>query len=509
MYIRIGVLTISIIALIGYAFLFGDIIKKNFVFDGVFETEYDFNTESPFISLLKPRGRVDQEIKQDENGVYYQRLFIDPVYTDIEVPRSFDTLKVVLQYKNPYEQLFELGLSSGENSPNFTFKPIENKLIDNLIASDSWNILEEDGYLLFQKIPEYESIRDFLKSPPVHKKIAAYNVDLNYNYKIPTYQSPEVRSEIHTSLRGAHSFYTYVGKGEDLSIEFTFQDVNRVENSDEIDIRLEYYDREILTEHIDDDGVIDDSASMGAPFKKNIEIKQPPEGLYRVNIKSSDDIFIRDIVTDQKYITFIDHVYLADNVGYWNEHYPERYESTDIVTNIEKLRTITSHEEGFQEVHFGEHRTVVDQKHILFTVLNPLSTRNRYVDTIHVEHNDIKLIGNGLFAFSNDMFFDPLPFEVTGDPSVNIDNYGIDYLIAQYRPPVHEGDWYTQELTFDLTAIRDKDNKYRLAFSFPYSQRDETDIRLSRIALTYIGESINYNVFYQKIVNYIKRVLTI
>ena len=135
-YMKYIIYGISAIAIALYSLIFIDIVKKNFVFDGFFSIQYDFENESPFISLLKPRGRVDQEIKQDQSGDYFQRLLMDPVYFDIELPRSFKKSKTYITYKNPHEPVIELGISSGEHSENFMFQPLDNKLLNNLTEED-------------------------------------------------------------------------------------------------------------------------------------------------------------------------------------------------------------------------------------------------------------------------------------------------------------------------------------------------------------------------------------
>lgn len=493
-----GVLTTLI-----YLIVFGIIISKNFVFSGQLTLNYDFEHESPFISLLKPRGRVDQHLYKDSSGDYYQTLHIDPVYFDVELPRHFKQADVTLTYKNDYESLVELGLSRGEDDEHFLLKPLENKLLDKLISEQNWYSVRDGDRLLLQKEPVYSSISSFLSNLPSDAKIATYNFYLPSQYKINNYK-PLSGLHIAKSLRGPHSMLTYVGKDQDLDFTFNFQDVNRGNNKDTIKIRVFKYDQEIYTTELTDDNINDDSAFMSRPFDYNLHIKQPGEAVYRIKIETTDDIFIRDITAIQHLLVFENQVYLGDNVGYLNEKYPSRYEKTNLVTSTEKLSAITSHKEAFQTVVFGDKKIDVDEKHIMFTKAIPLSQRSSLLAPVLVPKNDIKIIGKGFYAFNDKHFFDPSYLNLTGDPNLNLNLYKVKYIIASYEPPLVDGDWHKKTVSFSLDALRDIDNQYRFVISFPYSKRAQTILDVSDITINLKSEPIGIHEFLQKSFNRIK-----
>lgn len=500
---RFIVFIFGTLATLCYLIVFGIIISKNFVFDGIMEMTYDFEHESPFISLLKPRGRVDQKLYKDNSGDYYQTIHIDPVYFDVEFPRHFSDAHVTLKYKNPYESLLELGISRGELDEGFLLKPIENKLLDKLLAEGDWHVIQDKGRILFQKNKQYNTIDSFLQKLPGESKIATYNFHLPITYKRRNYE-PKQGVHIPKSLRGGHSMLTYVGQNENLDFTFNFQDVNRGKNEDEIKIRVYHYDQEIYTRVLEDDGIADDSAFMARPFDYNLKLPTPGEGVYKIKIETTDDIFIRDIKAQQHLLVFENSIYLGDNVGYLNEKFPERYTATQLYSTTEKLSAITSHKEGFQKINFGPRTLDIDEKHIMFTKSYPLSQRKKLLEGLKISENDIKVIGKGLFAFDEKNFFDPSYLNITGDPDLNLDLYNVQYVIANYTPPIQDGAWKKQTLHFDIDRIRDADNEYRFVLSFPYSQKKQTLIDMSEINILVQSEKIGLSDFMKKSFNRIR-----
>lgn len=499
------VFIIGALACLFYTTLFLFIVSQNFVLNGRLDVSYDFEHESPFISLLKPRGRVDQSLHKDKEGDYYQTLLSDPVYFDVEFPRHFKTGTVQLTYKNPEQPLLELGLSRGENDQYFQLKPIENKLLDRLSDDPAWFTLSDGEWMLFQKKPRYRTIEDFIKSPPSDMKIATYNSDISFSYRIKNYIPMVNGLRVVKSLRGSHTMMTYVGLNRDLDITFNLQDMNRVINSDNLAFIVIRDNHELYKVTLPDDGIIDDSSSQSRPYDYRLHMKNPGEGVYRIKIITTDDVFIREIRSiEQDRLVFENFLYLGDNVGYLNDRYPERYEGTKIFTTTEKISAITSHKEAFQEISFGVDKIDINEKHLMFTGSYPLSERASYLQDVLIPKNDIKIIGKGLFVFSSDHFFDPFPLHITGDPNLPLDRYGVSYILARYSVPKQDGDWRVKDISFDFDSMRDADNAYRFVISFPYGRSEETKIDMSDIMITLKSDSLDIKDICIKGINRIK-----
>jgi hypothetical protein len=480
---------------------------KSFAFEGVFEYEYTFGEASPYISMLKPRGRVDQEIYTTDDGMSYQKILHDPVYFDLKLPRKFENLEVEVIYQNFTQSILELGLSAGEELPSFLLKPIEHKILEKLFLSPSWSVIESGEFVLFQKGAEFASIDEFKQSQVSLGEVATYRVDAPFEFQPSNYLAQDDYKSLNKSLRGTHAGFLYVGEGEAIDIVLNLQDANRSIGADKIEFELiDSADEMVWSHTINDDGIRSDNRVMGRPFDYNILFQPERSGVYKLNMRMSDDIFIRSIRLKQQYFVLQDYLYLADNVGYLNERSPERYDATTVYSNVERLSVITAHKEGLQEVLFAGEAINVDQRHLMYSSYIPISKRGGQVTDIFVPNNDIKLHGRGFFALDESMFFSPNPLELLGDESIELDLFGINYVYARYgnRAEKLENGWNRQVISYDLAEIYDKDNSVRFAFSFPQGSGNQADIRVANIKVRGTGQPIGVEAFIQKIINRLK-----
>lgn len=494
-----GIIFISLYAYIGIF-----LIQKNFVFDGKFFVSYDFEDASPFISELKPRGRINQEFQKDEFNNSYQELYADPVYFDLSLPRSFTEADVTLRYKNKSESLLELGLFSKEKPENLHLQPVEHGLLEKIKNEGKWSVLSHENVVLLQKEQNYNSVNDFLNNLPNTSTIAQYNYDVQWEYFEDNYQPlNEYNTQIHKSLRGSHEFLTYIGENETIDFIFNINDVNRIDGEDDIQFNvLDNSDNIVFSYEIKDDGITDNSSVFGTPFDYNLVYKPKKHGVYKVQIISSDDMMIRSILTKQKYITFVNSVYLADNVGYLNDKFPSRYDGTTLITNTEKVSAITSHIEGFQNIEFGNQSVEIDQRHIMYTVSNLQSERNTYLEKVFIPQNDVKIIGKGYFAFNQEQFFAPDIRTIPSDEKFIPENFGIDYIIAGYQfSQITDSGWTEKTISFDLTKVENNDNEYRFIFSFPVDDSKKSELFIENISMSIYGEPIDYKNFIEKVIN--------
>lgn len=174
-------LTIYRIILIILALVFlGWLIDKNMVKEGELKITKDFCSDSLFISDLYPEERVGQVEKNN----CWQRIFVEPAYFKVNVPRTFERIQLKITYFNPDQDIVQIGLMKKKEHPldwRFTLKPMENSYLDNL----SWFKLEEQGISLWQREKEFNSIYDFVNNLPLSEKILTFF----YNF------SPEILRE--------------------------------------------------------------------------------------------------------------------------------------------------------------------------------------------------------------------------------------------------------------------------------------------------------------------------
>src|SRR6056297_2929134 len=136
------------ILIIIFVSIFIWLIGHNLILDGHFNVETNFCNESRFITYLYPENRISPLIKED--GSCYQKIYVEPAYFDVNLPRTFYKADVEIEYKNNSQDIINLGVMKKRLDPldwRFTMKPMENKYLDDL----NWDYIREGNLSLWQK----------------------------------------------------------------------------------------------------------------------------------------------------------------------------------------------------------------------------------------------------------------------------------------------------------------------------------------------------------------------
>ncbi|MBU1164104.1 hypothetical protein KKA15_00905 [Patescibacteria group bacterium] len=461
----------KIIFIVGAAILIFWLIGKDLVMSGYLVANYDFSKPSPFITTLRPQGRVLEPV-MDSNGDYWQNIIDEPIYFDMRIPRHFDIAEVSLTYNNLDQEIFEFGILADKQNFIFDLRPVFNAKINNLLADKlNWSQLAENDLILFQKEKKFISIDEFVTNPPALNSIATYNFTMDSKFVLPEYNAAKNNQTIDSSLRGNHTLLTYI-KNETLNFEFLVQDVNRHVGEDYLSIDV-YNDGGdlVVSEFLKDDGNISDNGNMSIENKLAINEKDLAEGLYRIEFKASnDDIFIRQIKTTQSKLVFKDHIYLADDVGY-----KELTGQTVLYSNGYNFFASTPHIEGMQSISIGSEILRVQQTHQDFAVQTDFGIKE-----ITMPKNDIKITTRGLFGFSKDMFFDPAPTSLKN--GLGFDEEKIEYVIARYDAPSDNGKVQQKLIRFnDLDKYDTQDNQLHFVISLPQIKAGDDGLMIKEI----------------------------
>src|SRR6056297_396836 len=173
---KIYKIIIRTILIIFFSYLFVWLIGQNLVASGHFVAETNFCNKSNFISYLYPENRISPIIKEDK--LCYQKIFVEPAYFKIKIPRTFYNANVEIEYKNEGQDIVNLGVMKKRLHPldwRFKIKPLENKYLDNL----NWHYIKEDGISLWQKNKKYSSVSDFVNNLPNNEEIIVFNYDFD------------------------------------------------------------------------------------------------------------------------------------------------------------------------------------------------------------------------------------------------------------------------------------------------------------------------------------------
>ena len=470
---------------------------------GSIKYKYDFDKKSSFISNLEPNTRV---IISDKK--YPNMIVGNPAYITLTTPRKFNSANLKMKYRRINEKsgvnqypVIEAGVLVDNTVWRYDLKPIENEIIDKLALV--WDVKREGELLLLQRNDNvassvnkiYASVENFLEDLPSDDRIALYNYDLKRDYTLEGYRSFAVGelldgedvkyTEIDQDIRGTYQLYTYI-KNEELDFTFTFTDLNQNNDKDDIDIYFYYENHLIASNHLEDDGVQIDSGVLSHERELELRLSDLPEGAYKIEIKTNDDIVTKKIRSRQKNIVFANRL--------WLEKEGEN-ETQSLYTNSNVIQANTTYTDSLQTIKAGTN--MLDMAQTYYQYSSKVGKAN-ILDTfseINLERNGVILSGNRVFSFSPEAFFDPNIKKL--DKYVDIAEDGIKYILARYvAPDISDGQ--REILTsFDLTKAYRENGKYSFLISVPgLSSPDENTaenfgIEIEDIEFELKGRSLN------------------
>ncbi len=434
----------------------GWLLYRGVVPGGKIEYVYNFSRPDYFIGKLTPAERV--EAIQDGT----QKIIGDPVYFSLRTPRRFDQAKLTLKYRNEAETNFPVGnlVSTGLIEAGvlvdkiiwrYDLKPIKNQMIDKLGLA--WDKMEENGVMLLQREKKYNSIGEFLNNLPGRNEIALYNYQFapgEAEFLLTDYAAGEEEKCLGHSLRGAYQFYTYIDN-EELNFKFSFFDLNQNGDSDPIDLNLYYAGQLLDSRHLADD----ESPARQLDFQAG----NLPAGVYKIELRANDDIVTDEICTAQTKLALINKIWLWENGG----------QEIDLVTDSRQLQAQTTNPASLQTLKI---RTLSSSRDYDQTLDVGATYKQFSLDLagndnmIILAAGDVILAGDGVFSFSLDSLMNPDFKKVT--PNLDINQAGINYILAGYREPRSAGEWKIATAEFDLTNAYREDVRSGLFDSGQY-----------------------------------------
>ena len=135
-----------------------------------------FSPQQKFISDLYPADRVSP-IETDASGRCWQQFFSEPVYFKINLPRSFEKVRIKIFYQNIGQPLLQIGLmkiNQGSNNWAFQLQPLENQIFDQL----NWYKIVKGGVTLWQKNKKFNTVEQFVNHLPVSERLATFDYNL-------------------------------------------------------------------------------------------------------------------------------------------------------------------------------------------------------------------------------------------------------------------------------------------------------------------------------------------
>ena len=439
---------------------------------GTFSVSAPVWKSSPYIERFLPDTRALAITRDGQKG--FQRVIDEPIYASIHTPGEYDEITVAIEFENASHPITEIGFLVSENPIQYTFAPLQNKIIDEL----EWNSILEDNVSLYQREDLYDSISSFYENPPERSSIAVYNTDLDLPFRLSGYVPSTAFQTINTSLRGYHEYYTYI-KNEPLMLTAKFMDMNREYGEDEVRILIFNEDGEPIAEEIlEDDGEIEGNQNASGMRSISIVTNGLEEGVYKVILKANRDIFFRELLTRQRYLAFSGPVYVGDEVGY-----RENPSSVSFWSDATQMQFYTYHADAAQKILVGSNEMAIPDAYKTYSHQN----EEGFVRT-ELTQGDILITTDGLISFTTSQFFSPLDEKLTVNSDVDRD--GIDYILASYTPPIEQNGHLYNESTFKIRELWQSNGDLKLVLSAPGLASVQNELILHRVFLEFIRDPI-------------------
>ncbi|MCD4759904.1 hypothetical protein K8R33_03375 [archaeon] len=396
------------------------VVYQNFLVEQTFNTVYNIGDEKDYLS---PLNRISEKYDNQRN------LTNNLVYFNVNIPTNSKTVTIKTKIKpsNIENEKISIGAKDREDwhyKYNLIYNPkinLTNKKVNQEITETNIIIATEQELTLTPNYPD--------------------------NYE-------EKQTTINTTLRGQHTFYFYTEQPIDIQIKK--QDINWYEGEDPLTITIkDINNSEIINTTIEDDNIINISKEP-AIIQQTILTANLQKGIYKLEFSSFDGL-IREIKINTNKIVS-KRLFLADN-----KLYNQETKQSKIYTESKSINLLTYHNQGIQNITYGETKIELEDKHKSQTLILNQPT------TLTFPENDIIVESTGYLALNEENYFNPFTNTI-----IPLENYEqADYIITNYIEPIKEGEYIITETTFNIEDLYIKDNKLSLLFNIPHLGKEE------------------------------------
>ncbi|MFA6098530.1 MAG: hypothetical protein WCV50_00160 [Patescibacteria group bacterium] len=384
----------------------------------------------------------------------------------------------------------------------------KSNLISSAVSSQDYKAKLSGIYKELEKnktAVKYSTIGGFQADPPDSDKMLQFNYPMLSNKPLAGYKSSAQPLVFDKSLIGSHEIVTYIGEKEPLNFNFTIQDINQTEGTDDFTVTL--YDaigRKIEEVKSPDAEKPAATGDISPEINVILADNNLPAGVYRLAITDvQDDILIKKITTAQHLIVFKNHIHLAENAEYSKYLGNKQYSQTILFTDSNFIKARASNDSGVQLLQINQQVLPVDIKSFIYQVN---ITDKPSLSKIISPKNDIYLEGDGNFTFSQEQYFDSGVGEIKDVAETkNINDY--DYIIAHYKKPVVNGDWLeaSAEVSAPYLYINEgKDKLINFIISLPDLPEKKRILKISEVNIRLEREPFTINNIFSRLKEWIK-----
>jgi hypothetical protein len=432
---------------------------------GTFQTTTVLDGKSAWIFPFLPGERVSAPGKQSDGWVG-QRIISDPTYFTARAPGPYDSVDVSIEFRPLRQPLVEFGMVRNAEGTELELHP--------MFSSE----LDAPGWTEANAGPVHGYVRSGISSSrladPDTRGLAIWASSSTMPL-MQDHPGPDIATTV--SLRGSHDIYLV--PTDRVHVTFTLQPVNRNPGNDIVSFRVFRGDTEIRRESFDVSGTHE--TRMGPVIEHTIDIPDVSAGVYRISFAADDDVFIRKIVTPSARWVVGPRLVFGDVVGYSTTTIQVAAQAW---TNSRHFVVETFHKEGLQTVS-------VATKHVTLKAVHTQMRIDRDDDQagpveLDAPVGDVRIVGDGFFAFTPSAFFEPSPRRFSS--STSFDKEHINAIVTSYQRPQDEGGgWYRTQASFSLDPTL---GQLRFVLSAPGALSRGAAVDIRRITLAYHRKAV-------------------
>ncbi|MBI4415156.1 MAG: hypothetical protein HY566_02865 [Candidatus Kerfeldbacteria bacterium] len=360
--------------------------------------------------------------------------------------------------------------------------------------------IDRENTLVERPSAPFSSVDDFLTNQPSPSVTLQYNYNLIQHAKIHDYVPSTTPLVLKHVLRGSHEIYTYLGEGEALSFALTIRSINRHPGKDRATARVFNLDQQVMEVRTDEMGSRNADGIPSPETKMLLNNAALPAGVYRIVLTMHDDLFLTRLETGQRLLMFRNGIYLTNNKEYASVLGNGPWSPTTLLTTSHAVSASTSHVNSLQTLSVGQHQLKLTE--LLEEKTTP---RLKGVSTIVSPANDVRLSGDGYFAFSAEQLFALPDGYDTFTAESDLRRY--DYIFARYPQPKREGKWRVAQATVDTPPLYFKDSRVRFILTFPGMPEAGRAVRIQSIRINLSKPPLRLSEIFPRIVTKLRSIL--
>lgn len=455
---------VYILPWIGAFILFVWLCLTRVPLSGIRSLSIPFDGRSPWVQAFLPGQRATNLGLQAE-GWFGQRITDEPVYSTLRLPGVYERVAVGLEFRPHNQPLVEVGFTQDPTSA-FAMQPLWSEVLAQGWRRAVWQ--GREGYVRTGESDEALGERDMNRLLVWHASAT-----------VPEMMDAAERDRTFaTALRGSYDLHVVPVNGR-IFFQLQVQDMNRRRQKGLVVFTLSKNGDLLSSEALSLAGSRDDRPSE--VYAKSLEFKNLQAGVYKLSVVADDDIFTRQIRSPLQHWVIGPRLYFGDQVGYATSSLPGV-----AWTNAQHLQVETLHIEGRQIVSFGTASVEVSRLHHSYA-LSRMSTERDLPQRVQAPRGDIRLIGDGYFAFAPELLFLPAPRRLT-DASRPLEE-GIRAVLTPYVPPQSlEDGWYLSSSTYAMSA---RPGTLRLTLGAPGIRERQAYLDVRAFHLVYSRSTIS------------------